>query len=266
MIFIKQILKIGLFGLVGGLYFSSMIAYSQEGITGVNVLEPKANLHIEAKDGSNPEEGAGILIPSVTRFSLTNPGMEQYGMLVYRSEVQGSGFEGFYYWDNPNNTWEYIVDEKITQLDLNKSSTMGTAFESNIASGNISYVKVFFSIVDSPKASYFIDENGDLNIGQTGTYYISFTGGVNKPNTTQNNAETITTAIFVNGSINNTLISNTVFPSTLFNNRSVTFAISSMVTLQAGDKLSVRTKRGSSTQLGALTVNSPFTLILSYLD
>lgn len=240
--------------------------FSQVGLTGVNVLEPKASLHVEPLDNINPETGAGILIPSVTRFSTVNPGAAQYGMLVFRSEVTGSGFEGFYYWDNPNTTWEYIVTEKITELDLNKSSAYGTAFETDIVSGNTNYVKVPFEVVESPKASYFIDANGDLNIGQTGDYYISFTGGVNKPNTGQNFAEGISTAIFVNGAINANLISNTVFPSVLNNSRSVTFAISSSVTLQAGDKISLRTQRKSTTQSGTLTVNSPFTLIVSYLE
>ncbi|MFD2037528.1 hypothetical protein ACFSKL_22230 [Belliella marina] len=247
------------------LLFTS-ISYAQVGVTGINVQEPKALLHVEPLDNVNPETGAGILIPSVTQFSLVNPGAAQYGMLVFRSEATGSGFEGFYYWDNPNTTWEYIVTEKITELDLNKSSAYGTAFETNIVSGNTNYVKVPFEVVESPKASYFIDANGDLNIGQTGEYYISFTGGVNKPNTGENIAEGITTAVFLNGTINANLVSNTVFPAVLNNSRSVTFAISSSVTLQAGDKISLRTRRVSATQLGTLTVNSPFTLIVSYLD
>lgn len=247
-------------------FINESTIYAQIGVYGVNELNPKASVHIEPLDNINPELGTGILIPSVTQFSTVNPSADQYGMLVFRSQVIGGGFEGFYYWDHPNNTWEYIVTEKIQDLDLNKTTAYGTAFENNIASGNTSYVKVPFDIADSPQVSYFIDANGDLNIGKTGEYYISVTGGVNKPFTGENVAEGISSAVFINGSINSNLVSNTVFPSVLYNERSVTFAISRIVTLQAGDKLSIRVRRDSSTQLGTLTVNSPYTIILSYLN
>lgn len=239
---------------------------AQTGISGVNVTSPKSTLHIESKNNVTPEPGAGILIPRVNVFAPINPTTAQNGMLVFKSQASSSSFEGFYYWDHPNLSWEYIVTEKITELDLNKSSVYGTSFQTNIISGNTSFVKVPFQVLDTPKASYFIDVNGDLNIGQTGAYYLSFTGGVNKPGTGQNAAEEISTAVFVNGVINNSLVSNSVFPSVLVNNRSVTFAISRIVTLQAGDKVSIRTRRFSSSQLGTLTVDSPFTLILSYLN
>lgn len=250
--------------LITTISFFSLTA--QTGMSGINVAIPKATLHIESKNNSTPEIGAGILIPRVNVFPTTPPNAFQNGMLVFRSQVSSNSFEGFYYWDHPNLNWEYIVTEKITELDLNKSLAYGTSFQTNIVSGNTNYVKVPFQIIDSPKASYFIDANGDLNIGQSGSYYLSFTGGVNKPSTGENAAEEITTAVFVNGVLNNTLISNSVFPSVLSNNRSVTFAVSRIVILQTGDKVSLRTSRASSTQLGTLTVDSPFTLILSYLN
>lgn len=239
---------------------------AQVGVFGVNELNPKATLHIEANDNLNPEIGAGILIPSMKVFPSVNPTSDQYGMLVYRSEVTGSGFEGFYYWDDPNDTWEYIVTSKLNDIDLNKTSAYGSVFETPMIQGNNSYIKIPFSVIESPKASYSIDANGDLIIGQTGKYYLSVTGGVNKENTTQNNSEQITTSVFINNIASTSLVSKTVFPSPFYNERSVTFAISSIVTLQAGDILSIKTKRGSYTQLGTLTVNSPFTIILSYLD
>ncbi|MDN3664551.1 hypothetical protein ACFFU1_04450 [Algibacter miyuki] len=239
---------------------------AQVGVAGINELNPKATLHIEAKDNINPETGAGILIPSMKVFPSVNPTADQYGMLVYRSEVTGSGFEGFYYWDAPNNTWEYIVSSKLNDIDLNKTSAYGTAFQTNILQGNTSYVKIPFSVLESPKANYTIDANGDLNIGQTGKYYLSVTGGVNKPHTGQNLAEQIQTSVFINNNESASLVSKTVFPAVFYNERSVTFAISSIITLQAGDILSLRAKRFDSSQLGTLTVNSPFTIILSYLD
>ena len=238
----------------------------QIGVVGVNIDSPKATLHIESKNNVSPELGAGILIPRVNVFAPINPTTAQNGMLVFKSQASNSSFEGFYYWDHPNLNWEYIVTEKIVELDLNKSSAYGTSFQTNIISGNTSFVRVPFQVLDTPQTSYFIDANGDLNIGQTGLYYLSFTGGVNKPNTGQNLTEEISTAVFVNDVINNSLVSKSVFPSVLVNNRSVTFSISRIVTLQRGDKVSIRTRRFSSSQLGTLTVDSPFTLILSYLN
>lgn len=242
------------------------LSKAQNTKTGINELFPKANLHIEANDNINPEIGAGILIPNFTIFPTITPGNLQYGMLVFRSETSGSGLDGFYYWDAPNETWEYIVSNNIQEIDLNKTVALGTAFSMDIASGNTNYVKMPFTVVDSPKASYFIDGNGDLNIGQTGRYYISFTGGVEKPNTGQNFAEGISTAIFINDVINPTLVSRTVFASVLNNSRSVTFAISRVINFEAGDRISLRTQRRTALQLGTLKVNSPFTITVSYLD
>lgn len=64
---------------------------------GINTNSPKAVLDVEAINKTAPTQKDGILFPRVNQFSVTNPGSNQNGMLVYLTANSGSSTPGFYY-------------------------------------------------------------------------------------------------------------------------------------------------------------------------
>ncbi len=85
---------------------------------GINTTIPNALLEIKSTNQADPLTTDGLLIPKVDRFSLTNPGVDQQGMMVYLTTTDGSNTPGFYYWDNtalPSPKWVAIgSDEPAT--------------------------------------------------------------------------------------------------------------------------------------------------------
>ncbi len=56
--------------------------FAQNGI-GINTSAPQAQLDIQAKNTDTPENSAGMLFPTVSRFSSVDPAQGQNGMLVF---------------------------------------------------------------------------------------------------------------------------------------------------------------------------------------
>lgn len=92
------------------LLFIPLLSISQ---VGVNTVNPKADLEIVATVPGSPTSETGILIPRISNFPNTNPGVAQHSMLVYLNNnitrnITGSNelYErGFYYWDNNLSNW-----------------------------------------------------------------------------------------------------------------------------------------------------------------
>ncbi len=75
---------------------------------GIGNTDPKAQLDISATNPANPEVIDGILIPRIERFPVTNPGINQNGILVFLNKTVGSYNPGFYYWSSSENKWKAI--------------------------------------------------------------------------------------------------------------------------------------------------------------
>ena len=108
------------------------------GQVGIGTTTPKANLDIIASDPANPSNTDGLLIPKVDVFPITNPTVNQHGMLVYLTTASGTNLAGFYYWDNSTVQWiplssklsladndddtkiqvEETVDEDVIRFDM----------------------------------------------------------------------------------------------------------------------------------------------------
>jgi len=72
---------------------------------GINTTNPKATLDIRASNPATPTNTDGILIPRIDTFPLTNPTIEQNGMLVYLTTMVGIHQPGLYYWNHSFGSW-----------------------------------------------------------------------------------------------------------------------------------------------------------------
>jgi len=80
----------------------SFSIYSQ---VGINTTSPNSTLDIVASDSSSPSSKDGILIPRLEDFPSTDPGSGQDGMLIFLNNASGTSSRGFYYWNNPTDSW-----------------------------------------------------------------------------------------------------------------------------------------------------------------
>ncbi|MCW3162367.1 hypothetical protein [Chryseobacterium oryctis] len=243
--------------------FSSLAAQKS---VGINTDSPKALLDISSKSIQTPENSAGILFPTVNHFTSDTPGADQNGMLVFLdNNNEGAGFEGLYFWDNNNESWQYIFQSKILDKNLFKTMVTSPGFPtipSGAASTNIWY-KTVFSTIEAPNANYTLS-NGDLIIGKTGNYSLLFTGGITK-GVGETGATSTEVGVFINNSTTPTLISKSPIPSADNANRSTSHTISSIITLTKGQRISIQTRRTSNSSTDVFPA-SIYTLTLSYLD
>ncbi|KMQ62248.1 hypothetical protein ACM40_08050 [Chryseobacterium sp. BLS98] len=248
------------------LIFSIGILFAQNGV-GINTSAPKSLLDIRAKNPDTPENSAGMLFPTVSRFSTVDPAQNQNGMLVFldNAGTGTAGFEGYYFWDDNKKLWQYIFQTKILGKNLFKTIASGSGFPV-IASGDANinvWYKAPFTALEAPDANYTL-QNGDVIIGRTGNYSLFFTGGVYK-NIGDLGATTTEVGVFINNGANPVLIAKSPLPSADNAKRSTNHTISDIITLTKGQRISVQTRRTNScdTSVGPESV---YTLTLSYLD
>lgn len=95
------------------LFFTSFLLAQ----VGINTTTPNAQLDIQSSNQAAPSNTDGMLIPKVDTFPVTNPTIDQQGMLVYLTTNVGSNPPGFYYWDNSTTTWIPIKGTDTGTLD-----------------------------------------------------------------------------------------------------------------------------------------------------
>ncbi len=76
--------------------------------TGIGTTTPTAKLQIAAANPAAPTNQDGILIPRINIFPVTNPTVNQNGMMVFLTTTSGTNLPGFYYWDNGSLTWKAV--------------------------------------------------------------------------------------------------------------------------------------------------------------
>lgn len=110
-------------------------AYAQVGIGTTN---PKAQLDIRSTVQATPTNTDGVLIPKIDNFPLTNPTLDQDGMMVYATGL-GTPPKGFYYWDNAILSWTPVAGsggvEKIDDLSDGKSDANGSSLYLGVDAG-----------------------------------------------------------------------------------------------------------------------------------
>lgn len=96
------------------LFFSTFLLAQ----VGINTTTPNAQLHIQSFNQAAPSNTDGLLIPKVDTFPVTNPTIDQQGMLVYLTTNVGSNPPGFYYWNNPTTSWIPIGNNNNNNWNL----------------------------------------------------------------------------------------------------------------------------------------------------
>ena len=97
----------------------SFTAFAQ---VGINNTSPNASLEITASDTTTPANTDGILIPRVDKFPASDPGADQLGMMVFLTTTDGTDLPGFYFWNHPTTSWEWVNRiKKIDDLSDGKS-------------------------------------------------------------------------------------------------------------------------------------------------
>ncbi len=230
---------------------------------GINTDNPKATLQIDALNQSTPESTAGFSVPIYKEFPTTNPTSQQNGMLIYLDNSNSSYMEGFNFWNASDNNWEYIVDFSSQGLDLSKTQVIGTQFAgSNISGAGEQSRFVSFTSINTIDPSFTLS-NGGLKIGETATYFLQLTGGVFKA--TENQVNDYKVEILVNGNSSAQLTSTNSAPGGTDLGRSTLFYISSVVSFNKGDVLTVKLTR-STIGANTVSVETPFNLTINKLD
>ena len=116
-----------------------IIVNSTNAQVGIGTTTPNALLDIKSSDELAPSNIDGLLIPKIEEFSVTNPSVDQDGMLVYATG-NGTVSKGFYYWDDTTSNWIAVVNaassvSKIDDLSDGKSDSDGTDDGSSIFLG-----------------------------------------------------------------------------------------------------------------------------------
>jgi hypothetical protein len=94
-----------------------VLGFESQAQVGINTTTPKAQLEIKSSNETTPANTDGLLIPKVNAFPVTNPTVDQQGMLVYLTTTVGTNTPGFYYWNNSNTTWTPIKGTDTGTLD-----------------------------------------------------------------------------------------------------------------------------------------------------
>lgn len=109
--------------------FLFLLSVTLSAQVGIGTTNPQASLDIFTVDPTNPSDRDGILIPRVDEFPITNPGVNQDGMLLF---ITGNGSieKGLYYWDNNIPNWVSFLTasaERIDDLLDGKSEISGSS-------------------------------------------------------------------------------------------------------------------------------------------
>ncbi len=83
-------------------FLSTMCTSAQIGIFNTS---PQAVLDVAATNMISPSSEEGVLIPRLTSFPATDPGLAQNAMLIYMDNIATPLGEGFYYWDAIPKIW-----------------------------------------------------------------------------------------------------------------------------------------------------------------
>lgn len=97
-------------------YFLVILGFSMSvnAQVGIGTITPAAALDIVASNTASPANTDGILIPRIDEFPLTQPNVNQNGILVF---ITGNGAptQGFYFWTGA--TWQSIGNTGGNTLD-----------------------------------------------------------------------------------------------------------------------------------------------------
>ena len=104
----------------------SILVLSIQAQVGINTEDPKAVLDIKAINSINPAFTDGILIPRIQNFPVSQPTVDQHGLLVFLASSVGLNPNGFYYWDADNSAWVYIQTKQTGWSTIGNSGTSET--------------------------------------------------------------------------------------------------------------------------------------------
>ena len=213
--------------------FAGVLNYAQ---VGINTLNPKSALHIEASNTNSPTATDGILLPRVT--SLPTTGLIK-GQLLFLDTTASTS--GFYLWNGTE--WDYLVknnlnrtiDESILSISGQETTTTYTTTynEQNL---------LFNQILGSSSTGFSTSSN-TITIGKSGTYLINITSSL-KTNAPIGRRSTFRyTLKHTTTNSSNVLVTNSVANATSsIPNEKITatnISFSHIVTLKQGDKLYV---------------------------
>ncbi|MFT3795015.1 beta strand repeat-containing protein [Flavobacterium sp.] len=168
---------------------------------GIGTTAPKAVLDIPATNTAAPANTDGILVPRIDAFPAVNPTADQNGMMVFLTNDLPSKPKGFYYWDNPTNSWIGIgADAKGWELTGNSGTNpltnfMGTTDDKdiifkrfNVRAGQLSVQNTAFGVntLNPLNTGIFNTAFGTLTLtaNTTGTQNTAMGDGALQINTT----------------------------------------------------------------------------------
>jgi len=94
------------------MFFLLGVIYTTYSQIGINTSSPKAKLDIVAIDEAASTNEDGLLIPRVASFPVTDPTIDQNGMMLYLTTTAGINLPGIYTWNwdivTSTGFWDYF--------------------------------------------------------------------------------------------------------------------------------------------------------------
>lgn len=210
--------------------------------TGINIVEPKASLHLEPSNISSPNGLDGILIPKVSNFPIA----QLKGQMVF---LQGnlSLPNGFYYWDGVD--WKSQI---INAFDRTVDKSIYVVTGVGYAAGAYTENAVFFDTIKANDPTGFSLSGNSITIGKTGKYLVSFNSAM------KISSNTINMTLVYRIKRGSSILLSTATSTTSELTNATAVAVNGMLNLNAGDVINVTVQRNNENQGTPTNVTSGY--------
>ncbi|UGU15899.1 hypothetical protein LS482_19740 [Sinomicrobium kalidii] len=141
-----------------------------QGTVGINELDPKTTMDINATDPTNPDFDEGIIVPRVTNLNVTDP--KEAGLLVFYESPDND--RGFYWWDGAT-WWPFISVSQVTaDLTIAHAFCKNTFREGDMTANTATNLRTieFDGFKTNDVGNYEVNLDGELVVKRGGKYHV----------------------------------------------------------------------------------------------
>jgi len=242
-------------------FFLSLFLHAQ---LGINVTNPESIFHVV--DNSTTAQNIGITLPNVKKFTAAPLDDSHTGLLVYYNNDGNlnTGKEGFYFYDNDDESWQYIFKVGSEKENLFKTTVKSPGIEIPGSAIMNTWYMMDIDFLDTPNPGYLIID-GKLRIAKKGKYAVFYSGSATKTNL-DNSVARVESGLFKGESSTPLIYASNTIPASDNYARSITLNFSAIIELEVDDILSLKVRKVNNYSFPILFNDNDHYLILTYID